>query len=135
MKTHLIGFFKRGMIACWGGPIILAIIYIIVGNSGTVTSLDFLEAAKAIITITLLAFIAAGITVVYKIESIPLFFAILIHGIVLYFDYIIVYLFNGWLTNIKAFTVIFIIGYAIIWLIIFIIEKKNTARINEKLNV
>lgn len=90
-----------------------------------------------ILTVTLMAFIAAGITVIYQIERLPLFPATLIHGTVLYADYILIYLFNGWLKQqlipILIFTAIFIAGYAFIWLIIYCVHKKAAEGLNRKL--
>ena len=84
-----------------------------------------------------MAFIVAGITVVYEIEKLPLFSAILLHGIILYAVYIGIYLINGWLKTqwnaILIFTAAFIIGYGIIWLIIYLITKRTTREINQSL--
>ena len=64
-------------------------------------------------------------------------FAILIHGSVLYISYLATYLINGWLeegkTPILVFTGIFILGYLVIWAIIYSIVKKNTEKVNEVL--
>ena len=61
--------------------------------------------------------------------------AILIHGGVLYISYLATFLINGWLewgaAPILVFTGIFIIGYLVIWAIIYAIIKKRTARLNE----
>ena len=119
------------------GPIILAIIYAILGLSGVTQSIDIYEAALAIVSISVLAFISAGITVVYQIERLPLFYAFLLHGLVLYVDYALIYLLNGWLTwgvtPILVFSGIFVVGYFAIWTIIYSIIKKNTDEINEML--
>ena len=90
-----------------------------------------------IVTIALLAFIAGGINIVYKIEKLPLMAAIFIHGVVLYLDYVIIYLFNGWLNfgtgPLLVFTVCFFVGYAIIWTVIYFMINRNAARMNKKL--
>ena len=52
------------MIACAGGPIVLAIIYGIIGATGEVTSLTPQEVCLGILTITLLAFTVAGMTAI-----------------------------------------------------------------------
>jgi len=119
------------------GPIILAIIYAILGLSGVTQSIDIYEAALAIVSISVLAFIAAGITVVYQIERLPLFYAILLHGLVLYADYALLYLLNGWLADgtlpFLIFTACFIAGYALVWLIIYLCIRKKTDELNHKL--
>ena len=138
MKTFIATFCKRGLIAAAGGPVILAIIYGILGAAGIVQSLSPGEVCKGILTITLMAFIAGGITTVYQIESLPLFPALLIHGVVLYADYILIYLVNGWLKQqlipILIFTAIFIAGYAIVWLIIYCVHKNAANSLNQKLH-
>lgn len=119
------------------GPIVLAIVYGILGSTGVIESLSPFEMTKGILTVSLLAFLAAGIQVVYEIERLPLFPAIAIHGLVLYADYILIYLVNGWLKSqivpVLIFTGIFIAGYAVIWLCIYRYTKTRTNSINLKL--
>lgn len=115
------------------GPIVLAIIYGILHATGTDAAITPAE----IISISLMAFIAGGVTTVYQIESLPLLSAILLHGGALYLDYLIMYLLNDWiardLTAILTFTVIFIVGYALIWLLIFLYNRRKAAQISKKL--
>jgi hypothetical protein len=119
------------------GPIILAIIYAILGASDVAQSIDIYEAALAIVSISVLAFIAAGITVVYQIERLPLLYAILLHGLVLYADYALIYLLNGWLNDgmlpFLIFTACFFAGYALIWLIVYFSIRKKTDELNRHL--
>ena len=63
MKQYCLTFLKRGLLAASGGPLILAMIYDILGANGQVTSLAPGEVCMGIVTVTLLAFIAAGIGV------------------------------------------------------------------------
>ena len=130
MKAFLKEFTKRGFLVCWCGPVVLAIIYAILGN----TTLSCYDAATGIISITALAFLAAGITAVYQWERLPLFLAIVLHGGVLYGAYLSVYLLNGWLENgskpFWIFTGIFAACYAVIWCIIYITTSRSTKRIN-----
>ena len=92
-----------------------------------------------IIAITLVgaAFIAAGITAIYKVERLPLAAATMIQLAVLYADYILIYLFNGWLENsafaIGIFTGIFIVGFAVIWYIILLVNRHKVAEMNRKM--
>ncbi len=137
MKKFWKEFFLRGLICASGGPIVLAIIYGILGATGTVESLSPNEVCIGILTITLLAFIAAGMTAIYQMEQLPLPTMILLHGGVLYIAYILTYLFNGWLQQqlvpILVFTGIFASGYAVIWLIIYCVTKAKTEALNRKL--
>lgn len=137
MKTFWKEFLLRGLLCASGGPIILAIIYGILGAAGTVEAFSPKEVCMGIVTITLLAFIAAGMTAIYQMEQLPLATMILLHGGALYIAYILTYLLNGWLlnqlTHILIFTGIFLAGYALIWLIIYWIERNKTAKINKLL--
>ena len=88
-----------------------------------------------ILSVTLMAFIAAGITAVYQVERLPIASAIAIHGGVLYLDYLIMYLLNSWIPKggIGFFTVIFIAGYALVWVCIYTSIKIKTERLNRKM--
>lgn len=135
MKAFWKEFLLRGLICAVGGPVVLAIIYGILGATETVTQLTPHEVSMGILSITLLAFIAAGMTAIYQVEKLPLPTMILLHGGALYIAYILTYLLNGWLlnqlTHILIFTAIFIAGYAVIWLIIYFVEKAKTEKINK----
>ena len=127
----------RGLICASGGPIVLAIIYGVLGATDTVEQFSPNEVCMGILTITLLAFIAAGTTAIYQQEQLPLPIRILLHGGGLYIAYILTYLINGWLQNslipILVFTVIFLTGYSLVWLIIYLIEKAKAEKLNKLL--
>ncbi len=137
MKKFWKEFFLRGLICASGGPIVLAIIYGILGTTGAVEAFSPAEVCMGILTITLLAFTAAGMTAIYQMEQLPLPIMILLHGGALYIAYILTYLINGWLQNslvpILVFAGIFVAGYALIWLIIYCVEKVKTEALNRKL--
>ena len=138
MKKYILEFLKRGAVSAAGGPVILAIIFGILGKTGAVSALTPGEVSLGILSVTLMAFIAAGITMIYTIEQLPLITAILIHGSVLYLDYLIMYLLNSWIPRdpgaIGLFTVIFIVGYALVWLCVNLSIRAKANRINKKLN-
>lgn len=137
MSRHVKGFCQRGLMwGAWGGPVILAIIWICLEKSGVVTTLTVDEAVLGIISTAIMGFLAAGISVVYQIESIPKMFAGLIQGAVLYLDYLGFYLLNGWipLNKIWIFTIIFICGFTLIWLGIYIPIRMKVNRMNRMLN-
>ncbi len=137
MKNIVKEFCRRGMAACGLGPVALAVIYLIVQHNGALEVLTINEVYIGIFSLTALAFVAGGMNVVYQIERLPLMVAISIHGIVLYVTYLLTYLVNDWLdwgmTPILVFTGIFVVGYLLIWAIIYSIIKRNTDRINEVL--
>ena len=135
MKKHLIEFTRRGLIACGFGPIILAVVYLIIQHRCDILFLSVNQVCVGIFSITVLAFIAGGMNFIYQIEHLPLMVAIFIHGIVLYISYLVTYLINGWLelgtTPVMVFTLIFVLGYIAVWIIIYSVTKRNTDHINE----
>lgn len=137
MKKFWKEFLLRGLICASGGPIVLAIIYGILGATGTANAIPPREICLGIVTITLLAFIAAGMTAIYQMEQLPLPIMILLHGGALYVAYILTYLINGWLQNslipILVFTGIFVAGYALVWFIIYLVEKAKAEKLNKLL--
>ena len=137
MKKFMTEFFRRGLVACGFGPIILAIVYLILQQKAGVETLTVNQVCIGIFSVTALAFIAGGMNALYQMERLPLMVAILIHGIVLYIGYLITYLLNGWLEGGMAafltFTVIFVVGYLIIWVIIYLVTKRNTDAVNKVL--
>ena len=137
MKKFWKEFFHRGLTCAAGGPVVLAVIYGILGATGAADSLPPSEVCFGILTITLLAFIAAGMTAIYQMEQLPLPTMILLHGGVLYITYILTYLINGWLQNslvpISVFTGIFVAGYALIWFIVYCVERAKAEKLNKLL--
>lgn len=137
MKKYVLEFVHRGLMVAAGGPVVLAIIYGVLGVVGVIDTLTPWEVCKGILSITVMAFIAGGITMIYTVERLPLISAILIHAGVLYLDYLFIYLVNNWLArNLMAFgmfTAVFAAGYALIWICIYLITKKNTDLVNRKL--
>lgn len=137
MKNHVKDFCLRGLLAAGFGPMVLAIVYGILGLTGVTSSLSPGEVCRGILSVTLMAFIAAGITVVYTVEKLPLLSAILLHAGVLYLDYLLMYLLNSWiprdLTAIGIFSAIFAAGFAAVWVGIYFFSKNRTDRINKKL--
>ena len=138
MKLYIREFIRRGFIACGFGPIILAIFYFILQRQGAIHYLTVNQVCLGIVSLSALAFVAGGMNAIYQIEQLPLMLAIFIHGTVLYCSYLVVYLINGWLQSgvapIFVFTCIFIVGYFIIWGMIYIIMKQKTNKLNEILS-
>lgn len=134
MKELMKTFFRRGLMTAAGGPVVLAIVYYFLGRYGVIQSLSVGEAVRGILTVTLMAFVAGGIPVVYHTERLSLLWATLIHAVTLYADYLVIYLWNGWLVSAKTpiliFTIIFFGGYALIWLFIYKSVKANVERLN-----
>ena len=137
MKKIMMEFLRRGLIACGLGPVVLAILYLVLQQHGTIETLTVNQVCLGIFSLSGLAFIAGGMNVIYQIEQLPLMVAILIHGSVLYLSYLGTYLVNDWLEwgkmQVLVFSMIFIISYVIIWVIIYVTTKKRTEKLNEML--
>lgn len=137
MKRIFAEFVRRGLVACGFGPLFLAVLYLILQDSGQAYTLTVNEVCTGIISLSVLAFVAGGMNVLYQIERLPLLQAILIHGTALYIAYFCTYIINGWLKMsvipIIIFSIIFVVGYILIWIIIYSIIKNNTKKLNEKL--
>ena len=137
MKRFITDFFRRGLIACGFGPIVLAVLYLILHYKGLIDTLTVNQVCTGIFSITVLAFTAGGMNAVYHIERLPLMSAILIHGVILYISYLSTYLLNDWLklglTPILVFSGIFVVGYLAVWAIIYCVTKRNTKKLNEML--
>ena len=137
MKKHVLEFVRRGAAAFGFGPIVLAVLYLILQSQGTLETLTVSRVSLGIFSLSALAFLAGGMNAIYQIERLPLMVAILIHGSVLYIGYLLTYLINNWLeweaAPILAFTGIFVLGYLVIWAVIYAVTRRNTQQINEKL--
>ena len=136
MKKNLVmEFIRRGFVACGIGPIVLAVLYLILGRAGNLQTLTVSQVCTGIFSLSVLAFVAGAMNAIYQIEQLPLMVAILIHGGVLYACYLGTSLVNGWLewgiAPILVFSGIFVVGYLAIWAIIYSVIKKRTKRLNE----
>ena len=135
MKRTVLEFLRRGLIACGFGPIVLAILYLILQRHADLETLTVKQACTGIFSMYALAFIAGGMNVIYQMERLPLMAAMLIHGGVLYVSYLAAYLVNDWLEWGKApilvFTGIFAVGYLAIWAVICFVIRRRTKRLNE----
>lgn len=133
MKNYIKNFCIRGAMFAWSGPVITVIVWSILQSSGVISFLTVSQVTLGVITTILLAFIAAGITTIYQIDTIPISFAGLIHMAVLYIDYLGFYLINGWLRTDKIwiFSVIFAAGFVLIWMSIYISVKVKTDKLNK----
>lgn len=137
MKKTFVEFLRRGVTALGFGPILLAVLYLILYRQGIVQLLTVRQVCTGIFSLSALAFVAGGMNVVYQIERLPLMVAILLHGGILYASYLVTYLVNGWLgwgaAPILMFSLIFVLGYLAIWAVIYAIIRRKTARLNAML--
>ena len=137
MKKFVSAFILRGLVAMGFGPVVLTIVYLILKQVAGVEALTINQVCVGVFSLSVLAFIAGGMNAVYQIERMPLMTAILIHGGVLYIGYLGTYLLNDWLdfgvVPMIVFTAIFVVGYIVIWAVIYSAIRRKTARLNELL--
>ncbi|MBR5230864.1 MAG: DUF3021 domain-containing protein [Clostridia bacterium] len=138
MKNYLSQFLKRGLIGVAFGPVILAMIYGIIGATNPTVMLTPGEVCRGILSVSLMSFIAGGVPFVYQIERLPYLTATMIHGVALYLDYLIMYLANDWIPRstgpLVRFTVIYALGFVLISVIVYVSIRRNTRKLNEKLH-
>lgn len=136
-KEYLKNIILRGLVAMGFGPIVLSIVYAILGLVGVVSEVAVSEIVTGVVSITLLAFLSGGLTYVYQIEELGLGAAIAIHGLALYFGYAVAYILNGWLANgavpFIVFTAVFVLGFALTWLVIYFVTKSTTRKLNKRI--
>ena len=137
MKQLILEFLRRGAAACGLVPMVLAVLYGVLHRQGALEILTVDQVCLGIVSLSALAFVAGGLNVLYQIERLPLMAAVSIHGGVLYGSYLLTYLVNGWLewgtTPILVFSGIFVVGYLVIWAIIYAIIRRKTAKLNDML--
>ena len=137
MKKFLKGFLLRGLVAAGFGPVVLAVIYGILGQTGVIDSISPGEVCAGFLSVTLLAFLVAGMAAIYQVERLTLICAIGIHGAVLYAAYILIYLLNGWLRReivpVLVFTGVFAVGYGLVWLVIYLVTRAKARKLNRML--
>lgn len=135
-KGFLSDFLLRGLVSSVGGPLVLAVVYLILDKTGAVGDLPVSTVVLGIFTSALLAFVAGGIPAIYNVESLPTVTAALIHLAVLYADYLVIYLINGWLgrEKILIFTLFFALGYAAVWAIIYFTAVRRAKKMSAALN-
>ena len=137
MKKFWKQFFVRGLMVASAGPLVMAVVHAILGACGVVDSITPVELAKGIVSVTLVAFLAGGVTAVYTLEQLPYSMASLIHGAVLYASYLMMYLVNGWMPResktLIIFTVVFVVLFAIIWIIVYQTNKRAAEKVSKKL--
>lgn len=130
-------FFLRGLMFGGFGPIIAGIVYLILHLTLQDLTLTGLQIFTIIVSTYLLAFVHAGASVFNQIESWPLAKSILCHFGLLYIAYVLCYVINSWIPFeplvLGIFTAIFAVGYAVIWLAVYVSIRVTVKRLNRSL--
>lgn len=137
MNKYLKEFFHRGLMFGGFGPIIMGMIYYILSKKINGFSLSGGEVFLSIVSVYLLAFIQAGVTVFNQIEHWSTPKSLFFHFTSLYITYILCYLLNSWIpfkwSVIGIFTAVFVVLYFAIWLAVYFIAKTTSKKMNAKL--
>ena len=137
MNKYVKIFLQRGIAFGGFGPIITSIIYAIVAASSGINTITTNQFLIATITTYILAFVVAGCSMFYTIEHWSFIKSSLMHCILLYLSYLLVYVANKWFpfswVGFLSFTLVFIVGYVIIWLSIYLSLKSQAKKLNEKI--
>ena len=130
-------FFFRGLMFGGFGPVIAGIVYLILHFTLQDLTLTGLQVFTVIVSTYLLAFVHAGASVFNQIESWPLAKSILCHFGLLYIAYVLCYVINSWIPFeplvLGIFTAIFAVGYAVIWLAVYVSIRVTVKRLNRSL--
>ena len=130
-------FFFRGLLFGGFGPIIAGIVFLVLHFTLKDLTLTGLQVFTTIVSTYLLAFVHAGASVFNQIESWPLAKSTLCHFGLLYVAYILCYVINSWIPFeplvLGIFTAIFAVGYAVIWLAVYVSIRVTVKRLNRSL--
>ena len=137
MKNLVKKFCLRGLICGGFGPLVYALVMIILFWCNVDTISHGMMMFKAVFSTYLMAFVIAGASTIWEEERLGLPICILIHGTILYLCYIITYITNGWIQTdwvpLLVFSGVFVLGYLLIWFIIYVVEKNRAKRFNKGL--
>ncbi len=137
MNKYVKQFLIRGLLFGGFGPIIAGFVFMIIDFTGTELNLEGWQIFLAIITSYILAFISAGASVFEQIEEWSTVKSMLIHCLTIYAIYLITYLVNSWIPLKWEIILIFssgvIGGFFLIWLTIYLINKRCSKSLNKKL--
>ena len=137
MNKYVKAFLHRGFVFGGFGPITLGIIYLILSKTIENFTISGTDAALAIISIYVLAFVQAGTTVFNQIEHWSVGKSLLCHLSTLYVAYSLCYVVNTWIPfepkMLLIFTVIFMAIYFVVWGIVYLSVKATSKKINSKL--
>lgn len=137
MNKYLKSYLQRGIAFGGFGPIIMAIVLLIIELSGVNITMNAFDVFIAVISTYVLAFVQAGASVFNQIEHWSIPKSIFFHFLSIYLAYSGCYLINSWIpfdiNVILIFTAIFVVSYLIIWLTVYCITKNLGKKLTQKL--
>ena len=137
-QNHVKEFFLRGLIFGGCGPLVLGIVYLFLHRALEDFSLSGFEVFLGILSTYILAFIHAGSGVFHRIESWSPGKSCLCQLSLLYASYVLCYVLNDWIPfeplAIAVFTAIFVVGYGVICLTVYLSIRAYAKRLNRALH-
>ncbi len=138
MNKYVKNFLHRGLLFGGFGPIVLGIVYAVLQSTLKDFSLSGTQVCLAIISTYMLAFVQAGASVFNQIESWSLLKSMFFHFFTLYLAYCLCYIANTWIPFkaevLLIFSLIFIIGYFVVWATVLLCIKASAKKLNSKLS-
>ena len=135
--TPVKDFLLRGFVFGGLGPIVLGIVYLILHHTLKDLTLTGSEVFLGILSTYMLAFIHAGSGVFHRIESWSPCKSCLCQMSLIYAAYVLCYVLNDWLPfeplAIAVFTAIFVGGYGVICLIVYLSVHAAAKKLNQSL--
>ena len=133
MNKYIKEFLHRGLMFGGFGPVVVGVVSLfeplVIHDSKTIF--------MAIVSTYILAFIHAGSSVLNTVENWSPAKAALIHLGTLYVSYLVCYLVNSWIPFdwkvVGIFTSIFVVGYFVIWLPVYLSVKSASKNLNKSL--
>lgn len=138
MNKYVKEFLRRGLMFAGFGPVVFGIIILCISYFDHVAEYSALPIFGGIVTTYVLAFVQAGATVFNQIEHWSVPKSVFCHFGLLYVVYSLAYVANSWIPFkaevLGVFTVIFVVGFFLIWGIVYLAVRSTGKKFNEKLN-
>ncbi len=137
MNKYVKEFLHRGLMFGGFGPIITAVVMLILSYTTDDFSLTGNEMFLGVVSTYLLAFVHAGSSIFHQIEHWSVMKALFCQLGTLYIAYLICYIINSWLpfevSIIAIFTIAFVVGYLVIWGVVYLCVKNTSKKMSKKL--
>ena len=131
---YAVAFLHRGMLFGGLGPLVLGIVYWILGFSIEGFSLAGSEVCSGIVSTYLIAFVHAGTSVFHEVEhwSLPRWMFYQLGA--LYLVYTLAYLINDWIPFEPLVLLLYTVGFALVYFLISAIVIVSVKQVEKRLN-
>ena len=137
MNKYVKEFFHHGLMFGGFGPIVTAIVLLILSHKINDFSISGNQVFMAVVSTYIVAFVHAGSSIFHQIEHWSTMKGLFCQLGSLYLVYVLTYIINSWIpfeiAVILIFTAIFVFTYLVIWLIVYLCVKATSKKLSEKL--